>query len=111
MWACCAGDRLANMCLAGVIGCRILVFFFGGGAVRSVMSLSIVCNLVPASIVTSRRLCGEYRVPPPLNANRMAAWVSWQAALCLLMNWSLWVLGQCSHLVNCTGILRFLLPI
>jgi hypothetical protein len=47
---------------------------------------------------------GEYRVPPPLNVVRMAAWVSWQAALCLLMMW----LMRCGHLpaicVNESGI-------
>ncbi len=50
---------------------------------------SVVYCLVPASIVTKRRSCGEYRVPPPLNADMIVAWVSWQAVLCLLMNWSL----------------------
>ena len=101
VWARCAGTRLASLCLAGVIGCRILVL--RGGGVRSVRSLYVVCNLVPASIVTSRRSCSEYRVPPPLNANRMAAWVSWQAALCLLMNWSLWVLHSPAMWVQESG--------
>ena len=32
-------------------------------------------------------------MPPPLKAVRMAAWVSWHAALCLLMMWLLW----CEH--------------
>ncbi len=41
--------------------------------VRSVMSLFFVCCLVPVSIVISLRSCGEYSVPPPLNADLMAA--------------------------------------
>ena len=36
---------------------------------------------------------GEYIVPPPLKAVRMAAWVSWHVALCLLIMWLLW----CEH--------------
>jgi len=57
------------------------------GAVSSVMSSFVVWCLVPTSIVTRRRSCGEYRVPPPLNADLIAAWASWQVAFCLLMNW------------------------
>ncbi len=29
-------------------------------------------------------------MPPPLNAVRIAAWVSWHDALCMLMMWLLW---------------------
>ena len=33
---------------------------------------------------------GEYIVPPPLKVVRMAACVSWHAALCMMMMWLLW---------------------
>jgi hypothetical protein len=62
------------------------------GTVSSIMFSSVVWCLVPASIVTRRSSRGEYIVPPPLNADLIAAWVSLQAASCLLMIWSLWVL-------------------
>jgi len=55
------------------------------------MSSSFVWCLVPASIDIKLRSCGEYIVPPPPNAVLMATWLSWQAVLCLQMNW-LWVL-------------------
>ena len=45
--------------------------------VRSAISSSVVWCLLPASIVTRRRSCGEFMVPPSLNADLMAAWVSW----------------------------------
>ena len=70
------------------------------GVVRSAISSSEVWCLVPASSVTRRRSCGVYRVPAPLNADLMAAWLNWQAAICLLMNWSLWELhcpAMCVH--------------
>ncbi len=69
-------------------------------AMSSVTSSSDVWCLVPASILTSRRSCGEYTMPPPFNADLIAAWVSWQAALCLRIDWSLWVLhcpAMCVH--------------
>ena len=56
------------------------------------MSLTVLSCLVPASIAVSLRSGGEKIVPPHLNAVLMIARVSWQAALCLLINWLLWVL-------------------
>ena len=50
----------------------------------------MVWCLLPASVETRRRSWGEYMVPPPLKAVLMAAWVSWHAALCLLMIWLVW---------------------
>jgi hypothetical protein len=38
----------------------------------------------------SLRVCCEYIVPPLFNAIIMAAWVSWHAAMFLLMNWLFW---------------------
>ncbi len=64
------------------------------GAVSSVMSSSDVWCLIPASIVARQRSCGENRVPPPLNADLIAAWVSWQAALCLLI-----INGRCGFCI------------
>ena len=60
------------------------------GVERTAMRAPGVCVFVPASADTRRRVCGEWRVPPPLKAFRMAAWVSRHAALCLLMIWLLW---------------------
>ena len=60
------------------------------GVDRLAMRAPGVCVFVPASADTRRRVCGEWRVPPPLKAFRMAAWVSRHAALCLLMIWLLW---------------------
>ena len=71
--------------------------------VSSAISSSVVWCLGPASIVTRQRSCGEYRVPPPLKADLMVAWVSWQAALCLLINWSLWVLHCPATCVQLSG--------
>ncbi len=50
-------------------------------------SSSKVLCLFPASEATRRRSRGEYMAPPPLKDVLMAAWVSWHAALCLLMMW------------------------
>ena len=58
-----------------------------GGKVNASRSSSMVWCLLPASVETRRRSWGEYMVPPPLKAVLMAAWVSWHAALCLLMIW------------------------
>ncbi len=60
--------------------------------ISSFMPYSVVWCLVSVSIVTRRRSCAEYRAPPPLSSDLIAAWVSWQAALYLLINLSLWVL-------------------
>jgi len=43
------------------------------GVIRAVMSSPVVWCSVPASIVTRRRSCVEYMVPPPLNAVLIAA--------------------------------------
>ncbi len=85
------GDWVVESCSSGV------------EAVSSVMSSSDVWCLVPASIVIRRRSCGEYRVPPALNADLMAAWVSWHAALCLLINWSFWVMHSPAMCVQESG--------
>ncbi len=77
------------------IQCRVMMmglgsFVCGGdGVLKSLKSSSVVWFLVLASIVISLRSCGEYMVPPPLNAALMDAYVSWHVALCLLMNWLL----------------------
>ncbi len=60
-----------------------------GGRVKASRSSSLVCCLIPASDETRRRSRGDYIVPPPLKAVRMAAWVSWHVALCLMMTWLL----------------------
>ena len=60
------------------------------GVDRLAMRAPGVCVFVPASADTRRRVCGDWRVPPPLKAFRMAAWVSRHAALCLLMIWLFW---------------------
>jgi hypothetical protein len=73
---------------------------------RSSMSSSDVSCLILAFIDISLKSRGEYIVPPPLNAVLMDAWVSRQDALCLLMNYLLWVLQSLAKWVQESGSLH-----
>jgi len=69
------GGVLSQLVLGGGV-CVVRYLSSRVGAVSSVMSLSVVWCLVPASIMNRRRSCDEYRVPPPLNTDLIAAWGS-----------------------------------
>jgi len=67
------------------------VSVIGGGPVSSEVGESdsmespVVMGYVPVSAMTNTRFGVLCRAPPPLVVLRMAAWMSWQAALWRLM--------------------------
>ena len=54
------------------------------------MEAPVVMGCVPVSSMTSTRSSAIWKAPPLLAVLRMAAWMSWQAALCRLMRRALW---------------------
>ena len=57
---------------------------------RDLMSSPVVMGCVPVSAIAKRRSGALWRAPPPLAVLRMAACMSWHAALCRLMRSASW---------------------
>ena len=54
------------------------------------MESPVVMGYVPVSAITNLRSGALWRAPPPLEVLRMAAWISWHAALCRLIRMASW---------------------
>ena len=54
------------------------------------MESPVVMGRTHVSAMTNIRSSALWRAPPPLAVLRMAAWTSWQAALCQLMRKDSW---------------------
>ncbi len=54
------------------------------------MESTVVMGYLPVSAMTSTKSGGLWRAPPPLAVLRMAAWMSWRAALRRLMRMASW---------------------
>ncbi len=54
------------------------------------MPSPVVMGCVPVSAITMTRYGELWRAPPPLAVLRMAAWMSWHAALWRLMRKASW---------------------